>query len=543
MRAPNLGARVATLAFALAVPRSAPAHELRCEAAAGIAAEAPGGGVAVGADGLPALVAPPLVSAVVDRYPAHVAVRLRVTNVLDEVSTVRGVDAPGWPGAARSFGAPVGPGTSLAPHATAEQVVVVRVGSREACLALAGSGGAPACAADGPDLRFTISHDAGATTCAARLHCAPDAAALPYWLGARRFGTFADDVAGGVAVDGLGNVHVAGATWSTAYQTQPGTQLGLLVSVDRGGGVSSSTWGSAGDFVYAKRVAADGAGNVVVVGSRGGTGTVRKLAPDGTVAWERTLGFTVTAVAVGPGGTVYAAGMVFGSDLPWTARVVKYDAAGDAVWEWSFVTPDEYQFPNGIGIDRAGSVFVAGFRSPVGDWARTGFVAKIDRGGALAWIRDVAFGSWEEVRDLAVAADGDVAVVGTANDPSRGGQQVAFVRSFDRDGVLGFTWSYAGVGFASGDGLAADPAGGFWVTGPAERGPGLLDVYVARLGPDGAERWVRTWGSSGIEIASGVALDRAGNAYVCGYTYGDFAGPNAGAGDVFVFRLDPEGNP
>ena len=72
------------------------------------------------------------------------------------------------------------------------------------------------------------------------------------------------------------------------------------------------------------------------------------------------------------------------------------------------------------------------------------------------------------------------------------------------------------------------------------------DGFVARLGPDGAMRWVRQLGSPGDDIADALAVDGQGNAIVAGsfseeMTIGDGALRSSGADDMFVASFDPEG--
>jgi len=102
-----------------------------------------------------------------------------------------------------------------------------------------------------------------------------------------------------------------------------------------------------------------------------------------------------------------------------------------------------------------------------------------------------------------------------------------------------------------------------YLTGPAALGPqalavggpGLTNGFAARLDPQGAVQWVRYLAAtgSGLEtLVSGLALDAAGNAVVCGayrngsLPLGAFTLPvhatNAALSNGLAAKLDPAGN-
>ena len=107
--------------------------------------------------------------------------------------------------------------------------------------------------------------------------------------------------------------------------------------------------------------------------------------------------------------------------------------------------------------------------------------------------------------------------------------------------------------------VAGDDAGNVFVAGDfassldlgeevTALGPGR-DIFVAKLGPDGAPVWVRTFGSPEVvhQSVKAIALDDAGDVVIGGEIQDsvDFGpGPIDAAGltDVFVAKLDADGN-
>lgn len=97
--------------------------------------------------------------------------------------------------------------------------------------------------------------------------------------------------------------------------------------------------------------------------------------------------------------------------------------------------------------------------------------------------------------------------------------------------------------------VALDRSGNSYVTGwtqgalPGQASSGSLDVFVRKYDPAGTELWTRQFGGGGGDGGAGVALDAAGNPYVAGTTRGAMPGQVTGGDyDAFVRRYDPEGN-
>lgn len=73
---------------------------------------------------------------------------------------------------------------------------------------------------------------------------------------------------------------------------------------------------------------------------------------------------------------------------------------------------------------------------------------------------------------------------------------------------------------------------------------GWSDYFIAKFDAVGNLAWVRQLGVAGANTqAKGISIDRDGNAYLAGVTYGDLAGiPRIGNSDLFVAKYDRSGN-
>jgi hypothetical protein len=99
------------------------------------------------------------------------------------------------------------------------------------------------------------------------------------------------------------------------------------------------------------------------------------------------------------------------------------------------------------------------------------------------------------------------------------------------------------------NGLTIDPAGNLYVIGqtsgelPGQKAGGMIDAFLRRYDPSGAEVWTRQFGSNERDLAKGVALDDVGNVYVVGQTMGALSGQtSAGGWDAFLRKYSPAGD-
>jgi enterochelin esterase-like enzyme len=264
-------------------------------------------------------------------------------------------------------------------------------------------------------------------------------------------------------------------------------------------------------------VAIDSAGNVyealAAMGPVGGQPYVGdkdlvliKRSPTGTTLWTRELGTPrlerAYGVALDPSGNPVVAGYTNG-DLDGAhagattddAFVVKFDAAGNRLWLVQLGVPAVADRAYGLDVDAGGAIYIAGYTRGALAGTNQGdkdvIAAKLDASGSVLWSRQ--FGSAGEDKAWGVAAEGGAVT------------------------VAGMT-----------SGALGTPAG-------------ATDGFVARYTPTGTQTWLQQFGTAGVEEAWGVTADGAGNAYVAGYSGGDFAGTLAGDKDIVVARFDSTG--
>ena len=155
---------------------------------------------------------------------------------------------------------------------------------------------------------------------------------------------------------------------------------------------------------------------------------------------------------------------------------------------------------------------------------------------------------------VAVDAQGNAYVAGTAGIVDQDGQ--AFVAKFAPDGTLLYELHFGGDAMDSGRGIAVDAAGEAYVCGfstspdfPVTVGPQGSGAFVAKIAADGSKVLFARLVATGDARAMAIALDPAGDAYVCGRagtsltaTAGALRETNAGMDDAFAAKIAADGS-
>jgi hypothetical protein len=171
----------------------------------------------------------------------------------------------------------------------------------------------------------------------------------------------------------------------------------------------------------------------------------------------------------------------------------------------------------------------------------------------VAWLHQFGTRDADEADGVAVDPAGDTYVVGQTfgalPGQSSAGMIDAFIRKYDPAGNEIWTRQFGSTERDLAKGVAVDGAGDAWVVGqtfgsmPGQVSAGGWDAFVRKYDPAGNEVWTRQFGGGGGETTSEVAIDRGGNAYVVGGTRAALPGQTtAGDYDAFIRKYDPTGN-
>jgi hypothetical protein len=360
----------------------------------------------------------------------------------------------------------------------------------------------------------------------------------------RTFGTDGADFARAIAADVEGNTFVSGYTDGTfGGADSSGTWDAFLTRLDASGEPSwSRQWdGSGPDFAQAVLQGADG--EVFIAGygqgpQGGHDAFLTRYDRDGASVWQRQWGSAedeyVYAAAGDEGGVVvagYTEGALGGVDNAGAADVfvTRHDPGGDWLWttQWGTEATD---YGQAVHVTGAGEVLVAGYTAgKLGDeqlGAEDAFLAKLDSGGELLWLRQWGSATTDYGLSLASDADGNVYVTGytygsIAEDVALG-REDAFLSKFDALGTLLWSRQWGSAGSDGARSLALAANGDVLVAGDTEGSfdgylsNGGRDAFLTRYSAEGEQLWSAQWGSASEEFSLSVAA--AGDAvFVAGY--------------------------
>ncbi|MFM9997254.1 MAG: SBBP repeat-containing protein [Phycisphaerales bacterium] len=413
--------------------------------------------------------------------------------------------------------------------------------------------------------RLTTGCLAAAAVCLVAITGAPAAAQTQLWT--RQAGTPVNDQGYGVAVDAAGNAHVSGYTNGSLGGTNLGGYDYFVAKYDASGALLWSRQGGTASDENGYGVAVDGAGNVYVGGYSGGSlaapnaGSndiiLAKYDSSGGLLWTRQSGTAGTdqgyGVAADNAGNAYVTGYSTGSlGAPnaggFDAVLLKYDASGTLLWTRQAGT-DGTDLGLGVGVDIGGNVYFGGYTGGALGGPSAGgldaYVIKYNASGTLVWSRQTGSDSTDIGLNLAVTAAGHAHIAGyTFGDmggPHAGGGD-PFIARYDESGVLLWTRQPGTAAADQAYGVAVDGAGNAYLAGFTEgdfAGPnaGSYDAFLAKYNASGTSLWTRQTGTSAEDRGIGVGVQPSGAAYITGPTSGSFGGPNAGSADVYLAKF------
>ncbi len=390
------------------------------------------------------------------------------------------------------------------------------------------------------------------------------------------YGSGVGDEGQGIAVDGNGNIYVAGysiAAWNgpsgqiplNAFTGGSDTSNSFVLSLNSSGTYQWHTFYGSGDDDAGQGIAVDSNANVYVTGYSAGP-------------WNGPSG----QAPINAFNDNNSSGIL-------NIFVLSLNSSGAYQWHTFYGSgiADEGQ---GIAVDRNANVYVTG--DSLGTWngpsgqppvnAFSGssgisniFVLSLNSSGAYQWHTFYGSGIDDEGQGIVVDSNANVYVTGyssgTWNGPS--GQapinpfpgssgaayppSTIFVLSLNSSGT--YQWhTFYGSGIADdGQGIAVDSSANVYVTGyssgswngPSGQAPlntfagssGTPDIVILNLSSGGAYQWHTFYGAGYGDEGQGIAVDSSGNVDVTGWSdsmWGDPLNPFVGGfSDIFVLQL------
>ena len=309
----------------------------------------------------------------------------------------------------------------------------------------------------------------------------------------------AADMGEGIAVDGDGNVYVTGYEYHSLAEDY---NIWIRKFNSNGEEVWTKTYnGASNDADCGYGIAVDGSGNVYVAGyetvpMQWGNIWVRKCDPDGEEIWTRTHNGPINGtdrahgIAVDESGNVYVTGYENRGEPEDDIWVRKYNSNGEEVWTRTYNGADDQDDEGaGIAVDGMGNVYVVGSEYVSSEWYNI-WVRKYDSDGEELWTRthNGALNTDDWGYAIAVDGSGNVFVTGLEVATAIESDNI-WVRKYDADGNVVWTKTYNGSanGSDEGRGIAVDESGNIYVTGFEDVTGEGYNIWVRKYeGPFGA---------------------------------------------------------
>jgi putative intracellular protease/amidase len=153
-----------------------------------------------------------------------------------------------------------------------------------------------------------------------------------------------------------------------------------------------------------------------------------------------------------------------------------------------------------------------------------------------AWQKTIGGLGSDGGRSIAQTADGGFIITGYTFSQGTGDADILVVKT-DSKGNMEWSRTFGGAGTEYGNACTI-AENGCLVTGyTTSFGAGSKDVYVIKLDENGNPVWTKTYGGESWDV--GMSACSTGNGYmICGFTHSDGAGEE----DIYVIKIDENGN-
>ncbi len=180
------------------------------------------------------------------------------------------------------------------------------------------------------------------------------------------------------------------------------------------------------------------------------------------------------------------------------------------------------------------------------------------------WVKTFGGSAWDEGRSITATEDGGFLLTGLSQSHdgdfsslNKGASDVVVVK-LNQHGDVQWKKTFGGSGYDEGYSIAVTPDGGCLLTGTTPSNDGDFngmnkhvdgfeknEIFVIRLDQRGNVQWKRTYGGFCWDVGRSVTSTSDGGCVLTGNipcSSGDFEGMNKGGDDMFIMKLDRDGD-
>lgn len=360
-----------------------------------------------------------------------------------------------------------------------------------------------------------------------------------------------------------GSGSCGGSTWSgTKHLGTPGINAeGYPIAVDASCNVFLG--GSTRGYVSGGLDGNPGVDN-------GEAGFIIKYDKDGTKKWTVQVGTAspgyvteVTGLVPDTAGNLYVGGRT-GGDFEGQqpigngdSFVTKLDSSGNKLWSTLIGDPADSYVAQAITSDNSNNVYVSGWTYTSGN----AFLTKLDASGNILWTKLIgadarSYGIASDASNLYVIISTDQSFVSDSHGTFTSYGYDSYVIKYDLEGTelivnhIGNQNTTDTEAYA----VAVDTSNGdYYVTGGVDGALGSEtydsnnqnEVFIIKYNSSGTQVWEHQQGlgaNGSYSYGYGLCSDNNGNAYIGGYTSGNFDGNTGiGATDMFITKFHSDG--
>ncbi len=371
----------------------------------------------------------------------------------------------------------------------------------------------------------------------------------------RQYGTTATDAYYSVDTDAAGNVYCVGRTnGAMDDQTLQGGYDIIITRINAfGQKVWTRQWGGTNND-YGFDVAVDATGHIYACGTYGtstssSNAVILKYNAAGDLIWQKTItGFaTARAITIDSKGYLYITGET--NNACTCQYLAKYDENGEDQWvEQPYDCGYYYINTTKIRLDSSGNIYISGYQATTYSQYNSSryfaFINKFDSTGSYIIGRSFDSSLSDYGNSVGIGPSGEVYLVGTAGEAmpycSSKGYSDYFLVKFNSSLSVSWIQQNGTAGYDTIYDCAIGPDGSVYLAGQTSANPNLALVKYSSLG---FMLWTKNFGSGTDADIWGIRLGKDGFLYLVGNSRGsNDSNPVIGGIDGIVYKFDTNGN-